>query len=119
MNVEDIIFVFFSIIVLAVLFNSLVQSLISYRKPSVSIEAKVVKIYDKYSGRTYYARGRGGFNFSPRYHITFRFKNGKKKIFICPSLEYKWVKLGDEGILTHQGVRFISFKKAIYRNDYS
>ena len=82
----------FSIFVLAVLFKTILQNIISYRKPHTLTEAKVVKIYDKYSGNIYFARGKGGLNLSPRYHITFRLKNGKKKIFISPSPQYKWVK---------------------------
>lgn len=111
------IYIVLSILVLAIFLKTLLQNVISYHKQHTSIEAKVVKIYDKYRGRIYFARGRGRLNHSPRYHITFRLENGKKKVFICPSPQYKWVKLGDVGTLTHQGTRFICFKVAIYRNN--
>ena len=97
---------------------TLLQNLINNRKSRSSIEAKVVEIDGKYSRHIYFGNP-SSFNRNPVYIITFRLKNGKKKVFTCPLPEYKWVELGDEGVLTHQGTRFICFKITIYRNDYS
>jgi len=106
---EMAILIFLGIVACAAAHHFL-QKAINKRKPKVAVEAKVVKIDDKYSGVIYFG-SRGGINLSPRYKVTFKLKNSKKKFFSCPSPEYEWVKLKDKGILTHQGTRFISFEK--------
>jgi len=108
---EMAILIFLGVVVLAIIIFFLDKA-INKRKPHISAEAKVIKIDDRYSSHIYFGR-RGGYSFSPRYEIKFQLKNGKKRTFACPSPDYKWVKLGDEGILTHQGTRFISFEKKI------
>jgi len=120
MNISEGIFIVLLMIISLsfVVIFILLQNLINNRKPHTSIEAKVIEINGRYSRYIYFGKP-SGFNQNPRYIITFRLKNGKKMVFICPLPEYKWVELGDEGILTHQGSRFISFKIAIHRNNYS
>jgi len=109
---EEMAILIFLGVVAYVVVRYFLQNAINKRKPKVESQVKVVKINDKYSGVIYFGR-RGGINLSPEYIITFKFKNGKKKIFYCPSPEYEWVKLKDEGILTHQGTQFISFEKRL------
>lgn len=48
---------------------------------------------------------------STRYYVTFML-NDKKQRFEVPMVDYIKVKEGDEGTLTFQGTRFVSFEKS-------
>ena len=104
-----------AIFMLIILFNLFIfakplEKLINDKKPRIQFEAKVLKVDDRRSGQFYNGR-LGGYNLSPRYRILFEFSDEKRKQKSVSSPEYKWVKVGDEGILTLQGTRFISFEK--------
>ena len=118
-GIDNIIFLAFCLIAVVSLSKNLFKNLISYRKPPTSIEVKVVKIYDKYSGRFYFARGSGGLNLSPRYHITFRFKNGKEEVFICPLPSISGLNLEMKEFWPIKEFVSSALRKTIYRNEYS
>ena len=111
MRLEHLIGILGAVIMLIlVMFGESLEKLINDKKPIVQLSVKVLEVDDSRSGRTYSGR-RGGYNFTPNYGIRYELPDGKQKFKSAPSPEYKWVKVGDEGILTLQGWRFISFEK--------
>ena len=73
--------------------------------PRIPTQARVV------TKRTYTSGGAGDTSASTSYYITFEFRSGGRKEFYVPYREYGLIAEGDDGVLTFQGSRFISFER--------
>jgi len=86
-----------------------IQWLRSFSMPEISVKAKITDVYDR-TGIFYYTR----LNTRRGYHISFELlagdERGKTKRFFAGMDKIKKPKKGMQGILTSQGIRFISFK---------
>ena len=75
--------------------------------------AKVLLIDDRDSKAFTFGQIGGGINLTRQYYITFDLVNGERKKITVPVLGNESINVGDNGYLTLQGTRFISFKKEI------
>ena len=73
--------------------------------PRIPEQARVV------AKRTYTSGNTGDASASTTYYITFEFLSGDRKEFYVPYREYGMIAEGDDGVLTFQGTRFISFER--------
>ena len=73
--------------------------------PRVPAQARVV------AKRLYTSGGARDTSASTSYYITFEFLSGDRKEFYVPYREYGLIAEGDNGTLTFQGSRFISFER--------
>jgi|GEM_PF-2444281 len=91
----------------------IVQWVRSGSRPKVSTEARVVKVRDE-TGTFIRRRGMYGrilYNFSPGYQVMFELlPSGKRRRFFVRRGQRFFVE-GDKGILTLQGIRFVSFER--------
>jgi len=75
--------------------------------PKTSVGVRIIDI-DRRKSRMIRNRH---LNVTPQYTVTFLFSDNDKKQFDISAWDYKWIAIDDEGIITMQGTRFISFKK--------
>ena len=73
--------------------------------PRIPVQARVV------TKRTHTSGGMDNTSASTSYYITFEFLSGDRKEFYVPYREYGLIAEKDNGILTFQGTRFISFER--------
>ena len=77
----------------------------SSNSPRIPVQARVV------TKRTYTGGRRGDTAAAASYYITFEFPSGNRKELYVPHQEFGLIDDGDDGILTSQGSRFISFER--------
>lgn len=77
------------------------------KSPRVCISAKVL------GKRTRYTHHSDDMHMA-RYYVTFEADSGERMEFLVPSSEYGLLFEGDQGDLTFQGTRFISFIRKIH-----
>jgi len=103
-------------IIMVIIFFSIAWSIVQWSRNNTesmcSEEARVVAIDDRKSGM-FVSSGRNSlFNLSREYHITFELlSNSERKKLHVPVDGHKTIAEGDEGVLTFQGTRYISFKR--------
>ena len=73
--------------------------------PRIPVQARAV------TKRAYTSGGVGDTSASTSYYVTFQFLSGDRKEFHVPYREYGLIAENDDGILTFQGSRFISFER--------
>jgi len=81
-------------------------------QPRVSVQARILRINRRNSGKWIWMGKRVRINQNRRYYITFALlPEGNKKRLVVPVSGYEWVSKKDVGMLTLQGTRFIHFKR--------
>ena len=86
-------------------------------QPQVSVQARILRINKRRSGKIVWAAGQGHINLNRRYYITFALlPEGSKKRFAVPVSGYEWLSKEDFGTLTLQGTRFVHFKRVVRAN---
>jgi len=103
--------IFVSIIIIAMLIimaigavRRISQWMQNNNAPRTPVHARVV------TKRAYTRGGARGYA-ATLYYITFEFLSGDRIEFHVPDREYGLIAENDDGILTFQGSRFISFKR--------
>lgn len=77
----------------------------------VATEARIVAIDDKYSGVSFTHTRQTRLNLDPQWCITFELlSNGEQKKCYVSVMGNKKPAVGDTGLLTTQGTRYISFR---------
>ncbi|MCL2567877.1 MAG: DUF2500 domain-containing protein [Oscillospiraceae bacterium] len=91
-----------------------VQWICSRSKPQVSTEAQIIAIDDRNSGKIVRSHQKVLLNLSRERYITFELlpNSGRKKFFV-PRERHKQLAVGDTGVLTAQGIRYISFRTTV------
>ena len=77
------------------------------QSPRLTVEALVVA---KREDTIHHANQNGG-HFDTYYYATFQVESGDRMEFSLSGLEYGMLAEGDEGRLTFQGTRFLSFER--------
>jgi len=104
----------FFIIIIGIMVISVVREIIKWKynnkQPQNSFEVSIIAKRD--SGMFSRRGGRFYLNLTIEYYITFKFlHDGSKKEFCLSSIKGEKIKIGDSGILTLQGTRYIGFEK--------
>jgi len=98
------------IIVIGVFVVIAVRSISQWSKnnnsPRIPVQARAV------TKRAHTSGGTGDTSASTSYYITFQFLSGDRKEFHVPYREYGLIAENDDGILTFQGTRFVSFERS-------
>lgn len=79
------------------------------KAPRLSVDAKIV---DKRSA-THYNHSNGHHHHSHSYHVTFEVQSGDRVELMVPWNEFGLLVVGDEGVLSFQGTRFLGFERKI------
>jgi uncharacterized protein YpmB len=101
-----IIFVIFANIIFIALFFKVLMLFKNLFSPLETTEAEILKIDTTRANQI----RNGRINITPVYEVTFLLPDKTNKKFDISSLQYKWVEVGDIGILTIQGTSFVNFK---------
>ena len=75
------------------------------KAPRTPVQARVVT-------KRAYTRGGARACAATLYYITFEFLSGDRAEFHVPDREYGLIAENDDGVLTFQGTRFISFERS-------
>lgn len=75
--------------------------------PRLSVDAKIV---DKRAS-THHHHSNGHGHHTHSYYITFEVQSGDRMELHVPSSEFGLLVVGDEGILSFQGTRFLGFER--------
>ena len=75
--------------------------------PRLSVDAKIV---DKRTA-THHHHSNGHHHHTHSYHVTFEVQSGDRMELKVPRNEYGLLVVGDEGILSFQGTRFLGFER--------
>ena len=75
--------------------------------PRLSVDAKIV---DKRTA-THHHHSNGHHHHSHSYHITFEVQSGDRMELRVPSSEFGLLIVGDEGVLSFQGTRYLGFER--------
>ena len=108
--------VWFFVFTLAVLGGATIYSVWRYfhnnSQPEISARVKITKINTRQSGDYVWNGGSLARNLTPKYIITFSFflEEKSKKLFV-PVYGNEHLAVGDTGLLTYQGTRFIRFER--------
>ena len=99
----------FGVVIFSIVKNISV-SMHNNKQPVIPVEARVVsKRYDISTHHHTTGTGAGHHSSSTRYYATFELTNGERLEFMVPSYEFGMMVEGDNGTLTFQGTRFVSF----------
>jgi hypothetical protein len=79
------------------------------KAPRLSVDAKIV---DKRRA-THYNYSNGHHHHSHSYHVTFEVQSGDRVELRVPWNEFGLLVVGDEGVLSFQGTRFLGFERKI------
>ncbi len=78
--------------------------------PRLSADAKIV---DKRSSTHHHRHANGHHHHSHSYYITFEVQSGDRMELSVPRSEYGLLVVGDVGVLSFQGTRFLGFERKI------
>ena len=81
------------------------------RAPMLSLEAVVLDKRDHCSHHHHHHSGHMHTSHSTTYYVTFEFDNGERAELCVPSTEYGLIIVGDRGVLTFKGTRFLDFQR--------
>lgn len=79
--------------------------------PRISVPPRVGSKRIRHNHAVY--SGTYRFPSSTHYYATFEFDSGERQEFSIPVFEFRQIGEGDEGTLTYQGTRFLSFDHKI------
>ena len=79
------------------------------RSPRITVPARVVT---KRATRSHHSSVHGHHHTSTHYYVTFEFDSRDRLELAVPSAEYGLITEEDEGALTFQGTRFLSFVRS-------
>ena len=89
---------------------AVIRTVVNNASPKISVEAKVILIDKRDSGSMSRRGGSFYINFSRVYYVTFTLQpEGGRKKFTIPVTGNESISVGNTGMLTIQGTRFISF----------
>ena len=105
-------------LVFAIILFTFIKGALQWNKnnhsPRLSVQAKVVAKTINVS-RHHHHHGNTSMmhhtSTSSTYYITFEFESGDRMEFVVSRSDYGLLVEGDEGLLTFQGTRFISFER--------
>ena len=108
--------IMFMVVFISILVFNIVSGISTWNKnnhsPRLSVPAVIV---DKRQYTTHYnhAVGEGGYSTSSSttYYVTFQFESNDRIELSVSGGEYGLLVQGDEGMLTFQGTRYISFER--------
>jgi hypothetical protein len=119
-SVFPVIFGIFFIIIFGMIIFTVARGISEWGKnnnsPRIPAEARISAKRLNVSGGGIYNDGVGNthhYASTTTYYATFEFKTGDRKEFRVPYKEYGMLAEGDEGVLTFQGTRYISFEREI------
>jgi hypothetical protein len=98
----------FGVIIFSIVKNISV-SMHNNKQPIIPVEAKVVTKRYNVSSHHNSADNNMHHSSSTFYYVTFELNNGERIEFPVPSYEFGMMVEGDNGTLSFQGTRFISF----------
>jgi len=75
--------------------------------PVLTVSAAIVDMRRK----THHHHHKHGHHHSHSYHITFETQNGERLELRVKRYEYNELTIGDSGMLTHQGTRYLGFER--------
>ena len=75
--------------------------------PVLTVSAAIVDMRRK----THHHHHKHGHHHSHSYHITFETQDGERLELRVKRYEYNELTIGDSGILTHQGTRYLGFER--------
>ena len=112
----ELFFIFFFIMFFAVfglVISTFILAIIRWNKnnnsPRITVSAKVVT--KRQRAHTHHNTETHIMNTTYTHLATFEFESGDRLELIVPSIEYGLLAEGDEGKLTFQGTRFLSFER--------
>lgn len=118
-GIDSIFFVFFFGIIgiiFAVFIISLIRGITTWHKnnksPRLIVPARITsKRIDVSGGHHHSATGHAHSTSSTWYYVTFEFESGDRQEFSVSGMEYGLLSEGDNGRLTFQGSRYLSFER--------
>ena len=75
--------------------------------PVLTVSAAIVDMRRK----THHHHHKHGHHHSHSYHITFETQDGERLELRVKRYEYNELTIGDSGMLTHQGTRYLGFER--------
>ena len=78
--------------------------------PRLSVDAKIV---DKRSSTHHHRHANGHHHHSHSYYITFEVQSGDRMELHVPRSEFGLLVVGDAGVLSFQGTRYLGFERRI------
>ena len=117
----DILFPIFFLLILGIIIFSIINRVLTWNKnnhsPRLTVPAKVIA---KRANTNQHMQGNAGditgahgytTTTSTSYYATFQFESGDRMEFLISGREYGLLAEGDEGKLTFQGTRYLSFER--------
>ncbi len=102
---------FFAVIIFvlffAVLFKNIGQWFKNENSPRLTVPAKIVDM----RRQTHHHHSNGHHHHTHSYHVTFEVESGDRMELRVDRTEYGLLVLGDSGMLTFQGTRYLGFER--------
>jgi nitrogen fixation-related uncharacterized protein len=96
-------------IILYTFFKGIKENQYNNKQPVIPVDAKIVAKRFDVSHHHHHTNNNMHHSSSTRYYVTFELKNSERMELLIPKNEVGMLVEGDEGILSFQGTRFISF----------
>lgn len=107
-QIFPILFILVLAIILANILGNVLQYLKNNRSPILTVSATIVtkrtKVYHLHGGDMHHSS-------SGTYYVTFQLENGGRMELNVKEEEYGLLAEGDKGMLTFQGIRYLSFQQ--------
>ncbi len=103
----DLLTILFVALFFFFLFKSVRQWFLNENSPVLTVPTTIVDMRRK----THHHHHKHGTSHSHSYHITFEKEGGERIELKVKRYEYNEMTIGDQGMLTHQGTRYLGFER--------
>ena len=103
----EIFFVFFFILFFAVIAKNIGQWFKNENSPRLTVPARIVDMQRK----THHHHSNGHHHHTHTYHVTFEVESGDRMELKVSRSEYGMLVLGEGGMLSFQGTRYLGFER--------